>query len=73
MIQTAAVVNDIIGELQPLLATCLRGQNSACLLDRLGIPCQQSLYLRLLTAIDDQNTIDELQQGEPTSSGTTMS
>lgn len=62
VLQAAVVVDDIVGSSEPVLATGLGCENSPGLVDRLAIPCKQSLQLRVLIAIDYQDSIDKLDE-----------
>jgi len=62
LVQALIILDDVVCDRQASLARGLGGQNFPCLLNRFGVASQQTLKLRLLIAINDENSIDELSE-----------
>ena len=60
--QAALVADDVIGNREPLVATRLRREYASRLFLGFQVTSEQSFYLRLLTAVDDKNAIDDILQ-----------
>jgi len=62
LVQALIILDDVVCDRQASLARDLCRKNSSRLLNRFGIASQQTLKLRLLIAINDENSIDELSE-----------
>lgn len=60
--QAALIADDIVGDREPIVATGLRREYTPCLFLGFQVTCEQAADLRLLTAVDDENTIDDILQ-----------
>ena len=55
-------MNDIVGDGEALVATCLRREDTTRLVLGFGVSGQQTFNLRLLVAVDDQYAIDVVSE-----------
>ena len=62
-VQIGIVVNDVVGNGEALVTAGLRGQNTARLLDGLGIPRLEPPNLGVFAAVDNENAIDKGSEG----------